>query len=171
MSIKSSFHQRSRNTTRLCTPCSVPSSTKVACRSVPRADVDTGWSEGNRSLTPMRTPSQTSTHHPSSTTTVFSSQIKSTIGNILVKWSEKIPIAPFYHWIPETRNLRRLLVSGIHSLIIKSPSLCIKLNIDGVPITSKSHTHPSHSETSRLLTSSLSLGVTVRRTTQCMWDV
>jgi hypothetical protein len=27
--------------------------------------------------------------------------------------SEKIPIAPFYHWIPETRNLRRFLVSGI----------------------------------------------------------
>ncbi len=28
-------------------------------------------------------------------------------------WSEKIPVAPFYHWIPETRNLRRFLVSGI----------------------------------------------------------
>ncbi len=28
-------------------------------------------------------------------------------------WSEKNPIAPFYHWIPETRNLRRFLVSGI----------------------------------------------------------
>jgi hypothetical protein len=24
-----------------------------------------------------------------------------------------IPIAPFYHWIPETRNLRRFLVYGI----------------------------------------------------------
>jgi hypothetical protein len=33
----------------------------------------------------------------------------------------------------------------------------IVLNIDGVSIASKSHTHPSHSETSRLLTSSLSL--------------
>jgi hypothetical protein len=28
-------------------------------------------------------------------------------------WSEKIPIAPFYQWIPETRNLSRFLVSGI----------------------------------------------------------
>ncbi len=37
--------------------------------------------------------------------------------------------------------------------------LRIMLNIDGTPITSKSHTHPSHSQTSRLLTSSLSLGV------------
>ena len=33
------------------------------------------------------------------------------------------------------------------------------------PITSKSHTHPSHSQTSRLLTSSISLGVPVPRTT------
>jgi hypothetical protein len=40
--------------------------------------------------------------------------------------------------------------------------------IDGDPITSKSHTHPSHSPTSRLLTSSLSLGVPVPRPTQCM---
>jgi hypothetical protein len=37
--------------------------------------------------------------------------------------------------------------------------LRINLNVDGDPITSKSHTQPSHSETSRLLTSSLSLGV------------
>ena len=33
------------------------------------------------------------------------------------------------------------------------------LNIDGAPITSCSHTHPSHSQESRLLTSSISLGV------------
>jgi hypothetical protein len=37
------------------------------------------------------------------------------------------------------------------------------LNLDGVPISSKSHTHPSHSQTSHLLTSSLSLGVPVPR--------
>jgi hypothetical protein len=42
---------------------------------------------------------------------------------------------------------------------------------DGTPITSKSHTHPSHSQTSRLLTSSLSLGVPVSRSTQCMSHV
>jgi hypothetical protein len=48
------------------------------------------------------------------------------------------------------------------------------LNIDGVPVPSRSHTHPSHSETSRSLTSSLSLGCSrlpVPRETQCMWDV
>ncbi len=33
-------------------------------------------------------------------------------------------------------------------------TLRIILNIDGAPVSSRSHTHPSHSETSRLLTSS-----------------
>ncbi len=47
-------------------------------------------------------------------------------------------------------------------------ALRINLNIDGAPITSRTHTQPSHSQTSRLLTSSLSLGVPVPRTTQCM---
>ena len=50
----------------------------------------------------------------------------------------------------------------------KAAALRINLNIDGAPIASKSHTHPSHSQTSRLLTSSLSLGVPVPRPTQCM---
>ncbi len=40
--------------------------------------------------------------------------------------------------------------------LAKTVALHIDLNLDGVPIASKSHTHPSHSETSRLLTSSLS---------------
>jgi hypothetical protein len=35
------------------------------------------------------------------------------------------------------------------------------------PLVSRSHTHPSHSQTSRLLTSSLSLGVPVPHVTQC----
>jgi hypothetical protein len=33
---------------------------------------------------------------------------------------------------------------------------------------SRSHTHPSHSQTSRLLTSSISLGFPVPRVTQCI---
>ena len=41
----------------------------------------------------------------------------------------------------------------------KAAVLRVNLNIDGAPITSRTHTHPSHSQTSRLLTSSLSLGV------------
>ncbi len=40
--------------------------------------------------------------------------------------------------------------------LAKAPVLRVNLNLDGVPITSKSHTHPSNSQTSRLLTSSLS---------------
>ncbi len=50
--------------------------------------------------------------------------------------------------------------------LTKAVALHINLNLDGEPIVSKSHTHPSHSQTSRLLTSSLSLGVPVPRPTQ-----
>jgi hypothetical protein len=52
--------------------------------------------------------------------------------------------------------------------LAKTTVLRITLNLDGAPIISKSHTHPSHSQTSRLLTSSLSLGIPVPRVTQCM---
>jgi hypothetical protein len=60
------------------------------------------------------------------------------------------------------------LKSKIGNILAKSSTLRITLNIDGAPLASRSHTHPSHSQTSRLLTSSLSLGVPVPRTTQCM---
>ncbi len=60
------------------------------------------------------------------------------------------------------------LKSKVDLALVKTEALRINLNLDGAPITSKSHTHPSHSETSRLLTSSLSLGVPVPRPTQCM---
>jgi len=36
--------------------------------------------------------------------------------------------------------------------------MSINLNIDGANIASCAHTHPSHSQTSRLLSTSLSLG-------------
>ena len=48
--------------------------------------------------------------------------------------------------------------SRVGLTLAKAVDLRITLNLDGVSITSKSHTHPSHSQTSRLLTSSLSLG-------------
>ena len=60
------------------------------------------------------------------------------------------------------------LKSKCGNLLAKAAALRINLNLDGAPIASKSHTHPSHSQTSRLLTSSLSLGVPVPRPTQCM---
>ena len=63
------------------------------------------------------------------------------------------------------------LKSKSGNLLAKAASLRSNLNLDGAPITSKSHSHPSHSQTSRLLTSSLSLGVPVPRPTQCMRDV
>jgi hypothetical protein len=72
----------------------------------------------------------------------------------------------FYH-------LRRAAVSAqlkskVGLVLTKTAALRITLNLDGTPIISRTHTHPSHSETSRLLTSSLSLGVPVPRSTQCM---
>jgi hypothetical protein len=60
------------------------------------------------------------------------------------------------------------LKAKVGSTLAKAATLRINLNIDGAPITSRTHTHPSHSQTSRLLTSSLSLGVPVPRSTQCM---
>jgi hypothetical protein len=62
------------------------------------------------------------------------------------------------------------LLAGFASKVAlaKVAALRIVLNLDGVPIASKSHTHPSHSQTSRLLTSSLSLGLPVPRPTQCV---
>jgi hypothetical protein len=63
------------------------------------------------------------------------------------------------------------LKSKIGNILAKSAGLRITLNIDGAPLASRSHTHPSHSQTSRLLTSSLSLGVPVPRATQCMRGV
>ncbi len=60
------------------------------------------------------------------------------------------------------------LKNRVDLALAKTAALRINLNIDGSPITSRTHTHPSHSQTSRLLTSSLSLGVPVPRPTQCM---
>ncbi len=47
----------------------------------------------------------------------------------------------------------------------------MNLKIDGAPTAFRSHTHPSRSQTSRLLTSSLSLGVPVPHVTQCIRGV
>ena len=63
------------------------------------------------------------------------------------------------------------LKGKVGSTLAKAAALRVSLNIDGAPITSRTHTHPSHSQTSRLLTSSLSLGVPVPRPTEGMRDV
>ena len=49
------------------------------------------------------------------------------------------------------------LKTKVGSTLTKAATLRVNLNIDGAPITLRTHTHPSHSQTSRLLTSSLSL--------------
>ena len=53
------------------------------------------------------------------------------------------------------------LKSNIGNILGKGVTLRIILNIDDVPVVSKAQTHPSHSQTSRLLTSSPSLSVPV----------
>ena len=60
------------------------------------------------------------------------------------------------------------LKSKVGHILTKAAALRIMLNIDGSPIASRSHTHPSHTQNSRLLTSSLSLGVPGPRSTQCI---
>jgi hypothetical protein len=63
------------------------------------------------------------------------------------------------------------LKSKLDNILAKTTALRIMLNIDVTPVASRSHTHPSHSQTSLLLTSSLSLGVPVPRVTQCIRGV
>ena len=63
------------------------------------------------------------------------------------------------------------LKAKVGNILAKAAALRITLNIDGSPIASRSHTHPSHSQTSRSMTSSLSVGIPVPRATQCMRGV
>ena len=63
------------------------------------------------------------------------------------------------------------LKAKVGSTLVKDTALRVNLNIDDAPITSRTHAHPSHSQTSRLLTSSLSLGVPVPRETECIRGV
>jgi hypothetical protein len=57
----------------------------------------------------------------------------------------------FYHF--RRAAFSSMLKSRVSSIFAKAAVLRIHLNLDGAAITSKSHTHPSHSQTSRLLTS------------------
>jgi hypothetical protein len=52
------------------------------------------------------------------------------------------------------------LKSKVGIILAKATALRINLNIDGAPISSRAHTHPSHSQTSRLLSTALSVGTT-----------
>jgi hypothetical protein len=72
----------------------------------------------------------------------------------------------FFHYLRTAFS--SMLKSRVGNILAKASVSRINLNLDGAPITSKSHTHPSHSQTSRLFTSSLSLGVPVPRPTQCL---
>jgi hypothetical protein len=73
-----------------------------------------------------------------------------------------------FHFRPVTYSTQLKVKVG--NTLSKVSGLQVNLNIDGTSITSRTLTHPSHSQTSRPLTSSLSLGVPVPRTTQCLRD-
>jgi len=67
-----------------------------------------------------------------------------------------------------------ILAKAPDNILTKAPALRSNLNIDDTPIASRSHTHPlypSHTQTSHLLTSSLSFGVPVPHVTQCIRGV
>ena len=72
----------------------------------------------------------------------------------------------FFHFLRAAFS--SILKAKCGNILAKASAFRVNLNLDGAPIASNSHTHPSHSQTSRLLTSSLSLGVPVPRPTQCM---
>jgi hypothetical protein len=72
----------------------------------------------------------------------------------------------FFHYHRSAFSVQHKSTVGL--TLAKMTDLRITLNLDGTPIISTSHTHPSHSQTSRLLTTSLSLGIPVPRPTQCM---
>ena len=55
--------------------------------------------------------------------------------------------------------------SKCDNILAKTAALRITLNVDDAPVTSRSHTHPSHSQTARLLTSSMFFGITVPHAT------
>jgi hypothetical protein len=75
-----------------------------------------------------------------------------------VQLAETNPIGQFHF---RRTTFSDQLKSKVGLALAKAAALRINLNLDGAPIASKSHTHPSHSQTSRLLTSSLSLSVPV----------
>jgi len=52
-----------------------------------------------------------------------------------------------------------LLKYEVGNVLAKDRALRINLNTDGAPTASYTHTHPSHSQSSRLLSPSLSLGI------------
>ncbi len=83
--------------------------------------------------------------------------------------SEQSNMGGFFHL--HHAAFSSMLKSRVGHIMDKSSVLRVNLNLDGASIASSSHTHPSHSQTVRLLTSSLSLGVPVPRPTQCMRGV
>ena len=112
----------------------------------------------NETVTDKISEYHTDYNNRSSNTISFMSVITSTSGRLTVN------LCPFF-FLETHRETDRFFTS---SGVAKATYLRIDFNIDGEPIVSRSHTHPSYSQTSRFLTWSQSLGVPVPHTTQCM---
>ena len=73
------------------------------------------------------------------------------------------------------RFLRSVFYSHLQyegaNILVKATTLRINFNVDGAPMASHTHTHPSHSQTSRLFSTSLSLGIPFPLSTQCVRGV
>ncbi len=82
-------------------------------------------------------------------------QIKKIV-NVSVTGSPGVQLAQF-----RRAAFSATLKAKVGSTLAKAAALRVNINIDGTPITSKTHTHPSHSQTSGLLTSSFFVGVPV----------
>ncbi len=104
-------------------------------------------------------------------TVSFMSSIASTSGRLHSEFVRLLICQTFIQFHYRHESFSSHLKSKVGNILANAAAQRIVLNIDGAPIPSKSHTHPSHSQTSRLLTSSLSLGVPVTLTTQCIRDV
>ena len=76
-----------------------------------------------------------------------------------------MPIIPSTSGRLHSEFVRLLFLQGHRETDRFFPALRITLNVDDAPVSSRSHTHPSHSQTARLLTSSMSLGITVPHST------
>ena len=86
-----------------------------------------------------------------------------------MKTKKKINFSPRNFVLPECNRLSNSysqLKSKVDNILAKATALRINLNnIDGTHIASRTHTHPSHSQTSCLLFTSLSLGIPFPRFT------
>ncbi len=89
-------------------------------------------------------------------TIIYQSSLYLSFYRFIINKLLQIPVSNHEQFHYRRTTFSSQLKSKVRNILDKVTVRRITLNIDGSPITSKSHTHPSHNQTSRLLTSSLS---------------